>query len=306
MAMESANEGLDADGKILTVRLFGSHEAAGIAAARLEANGLQCWISSDDCGGMYPNLTTASGVRLKVRAEDFAEATALLEAEPSPTELKQLEVEAVVAAPIKSEPPKKLAWLQIGLGVFLGIFLCQFFQGQSEVGKQTHYAYTDDGKCYEAWLYHDGLLVEVLKDRALSGRWDAWFYYYRGLPVRAAYDENHDGKADLWVTYSNSSPASEEQDVDYNGIPDIFTTYSNGQIQQLDVRPNGLKFAITREIFKHGLLTEIWRGGDSQGNFNTFEKYDLFLNEVESTHHYLTPPNTNVSGPFELLTPIGK
>jgi hypothetical protein len=149
-------------------------------------------------------------------------------------------------------------------------------------------------------------LVEVLKDRALSGRWDAWFYYYRGLPVRAAYDENHDGKADLWVTYSNSSPASEEQDVDYNGIPDIFTTYSNGQIQQLDVRPNGLKFAITREIFKHGLLTEIWRGGDSQGNFNTFEKYDLFLNEVESTHHYPTPPNTNVSGPFELLTPIGK
>ena len=306
MAMESANEGLEEDGKILTVRLFGSHEAANIAAAKLETHGLQCWVSSDDCGGWYSNLTPAEGVRLKVRAEDFAEATGLLEAEPSTDEINQLEAAALAAAPIKSDPPKQLAWLQIGIGVLLGIFLCLFFQGRSEMGKQTHYAYTDDGKCYEAWLYRDGLLVEVLKDRSLAGRWDAWVYYEHGLPVRAAYDENHDGKPDLWVTYSNGSPVSAEQDTDYNGIPDLFLTYKNGVVQQLDVRPNGLKFTLTRLIYQNGQMTEIWRGGDSHGDFNTFEKYDPFFNEVESTHHYPTPATTNLPASFQLLSPLAK
>ena len=84
---ESADQKIKAEDKPVIIRIFSSHEAAEQAAAKLEAHGITCWVDADDCGGMYPNLTTAAGVRLHVRAEDAEVAVALLDAKPSPAEM---------------------------------------------------------------------------------------------------------------------------------------------------------------------------------------------------------------------------
>ena len=180
------------------------------------------------------------------------------------------------------------------------------FQENNNPGNDIHYSYTADGKCYEAWVYRNGHLVEMCKDRNLDGRWDGWVYYKYGHVVRAEYDENFDGKRDLFVTYSNSLVVSTEQDTDFNGVPDVFCSYKNGVLQQVDFRPNGLKFTITREIFTNGVLTEIWRGGDSHGFFNEVVKCDPFFNEVERRHPYSNPISANIPAPFQLLTPVTK
>ena len=67
------------DEKTITIRVFTNGDAAELARSDLESHGLKCWLSADDCGGMYPNLTAAGGVRLLVRAADAEAATALLD-----------------------------------------------------------------------------------------------------------------------------------------------------------------------------------------------------------------------------------
>jgi hypothetical protein len=69
----------------------------------------------------------------------------------------------------------------------------------------------------------------------------------------------------------------------------------------LDIRPNGLKYAITREIYEDGVLSEIWRGGDSNGNFKEIVRYDPFFNPVG-----MKPINTNIATGFNLLSPAPK
>jgi hypothetical protein len=306
MTSESANGGLHDEEKTQTIRLFGSHETAEIAAAKLEANGIKCWVNSDDCGGMYPSLTTAAGVRLNVRSGDFESATALLDAQATPAEINQIEIEALASPPPKTGPLKKIALGQILIGFFFGIILCLLFRGNSELGYKTYYSYTADGKCYEATVYRDGHLTALYKDRNLDGKWDGWVYYEQGHVVRAEYDENFDGRRDCVVYYSNSLPTTAEQDTDSNGIPDEFITYTNGYIKQVDFRPNGSKFTTTREIFQNGVLTEIWRGGDEQGFFYEAEKYDPFFNKVARENPYSNPINTNQPTPFRLLMPTSK
>lgn len=178
-----ANDSETTSGKILDkekpliIRLFGSYEDAGQAAAKLEAHGIKCWVNADDCGGWFTNLTAAAGVRLQVRAEDAEVAVALLDAQPSPAEIKQIEVKAVLAVPPETGPFPKPAWGQIFLGIFLGIIICLLYQWKSQPVTITHYHYTAEGKRDEGWIYRNGQLVEYQKDRNLDGAWDYWVYY---------------------------------------------------------------------------------------------------------------------------------
>jgi hypothetical protein len=296
MASESENSGLHDEVQTATIRTFSSHEAAELAVANLEAHGIECWIKADDCGGMYPNLTTAGGVRLLVRASDAEAAVALLNAQASPAEISQIEAEAVASSPPETVPLKKLSWGQILFGIVIGVLLCLFCQWANKLGTKNYYHYTRDGKCYEALVYRDGHLVEFLQDRNLDGIWDHWTYYENGRVVRSEYDNNFDGKPDETWTFSNGCPVTLEQDTDFNGIPDEFCTYKNGVIQQADWRPNGSKFTTTCEIFQNGVLTEIWRGGDSSGHFKEVVQYDPFFN----------PISTNTAVAFQLLSPPPK
>jgi hypothetical protein len=282
MASDPGNGGLHDEVKTATIRTFSSHEAAQLAASNLEAHGIKCWVNADDCGGMYPNLTAAGGVRLSVRAADVEAAIALLNAEASPAEINQIETEAAASAPPETVALKKLAFVQILIGVVVGVLLCLLYQRANNLGTKTYYSYTSDGKCYEAWVYRDGHITELLQDRNLDGHWDHWTYYEHGHVVRTEIDNNFDGKPDEFVTYSNSSPATVEKDTDFNGTPDEFCTYKNGVLQQVDVRPNGSKFVTQRWLYQNNVLVEILRDGDSNGNFKEDVRYDSFFNPIST------------------------
>ena len=275
----------------VVVHTFISHEAAQLAASNLEAHGIKCWISADDGGGMYPNLTIAGGVRLSVTTSDTEAAVALLSAQASPVEVRQAETEAVASAPSEPVSQKQPAPGQMLFGMIagavLGILLCLFYQWASELGTKTYYHYRH-GIADEEWIYRNGHLVEFLQDRNLDGKRDHWAHYEHGRIVRAEYDNNFDGNPDEWWTFSDDGDDTLQKDDDFDGIPDEFCIYKNRIIQRLDIRPNGSKYAITREVFQNGVLTKIERGGDSHGNFKEIVRYDPFFNPISAE-----PINTN-------------
>jgi antitoxin component YwqK of YwqJK toxin-antitoxin module len=124
--------------------------------------------------------------------------------------------------------------------------------------------------------------MEYREDRNHDGNWDYWVYYENGHRVRADYDNNFDGKADEWWTFSDDGIDTLKKDTDFNGIPDEICTYKYGIIQYEEMKPNGSKFATEREFYKNGALTEIWRGGDSNGNFKEQVQYDPFFNPIST------------------------
>jgi len=301
MAADPTNGGFHDDTKTVTIRIFGSHDAAELAAANLDAHGIACWLKADDCGGMYPNLAAVGGgVRLLVRAADADAAIALLDTEASPSELNQIETEAIASAPPEIFPLKKLALGQIlsGLvvGVILGVTLCLLYQWAEKLGTKTYYHHTTDGKVDEAWIYRDGHLVEFREDRNWDGEWDHRVYYENGRAARSEYDNNFDGKPDVWWTFSDDGTDTVQRDTDFNGIPDEFCTYKHQVIRQMEMKPNGSKLVTLREVFQNGVLTEEWRGGDSNGNFKEVVRYDPFFN----------PISTNTPTEFQLLLPSSK
>jgi hypothetical protein len=273
--------------KTVVVHTFISHEAAQLAASNLEAHGIKCWISADDAGGMLPNLTAAGGVRLSVITSDAEAAVALLSAQASPVEIRQAETEAVASSSPEPAPAGKAAPGQmlfgIVTGMILGVVLCLSYQWTNTIGTKTYYHY-HQGTPDEEWIYRNGQLVEHLQDRNRDGIWDHWTYYEHGSPGRAEYDNNFDGKPDEWWTYSDDGSDTLQKDTDFNGIPDEFYTYKNRVIQQLDIKPNGLTYVITREILKNGVLTETWRGGDSNGIFKQIVKYDPIYNVTNTQY----------------------
>ena len=279
--------------KIVIVRTFNSHEAARLAVSNLEAHGIRCWVNADDCGGMYPNLTVAGGVRLSVEAPNVDAAVALLNSQASPTEINQIETGAIASTSPESvsqrQPASGMLLSGIIIGAILGVVLCLFFQWVNELGTKTHYHYSH-GKADEEWVYRDGHLIEFLQDRNLDGNWDHWVHYEHGRAVRAEYDDNFDGKPDVWWTFSDDGTDTLQRDTDFNGVPDEYYTYKKRTIQQLDIKPNGSKFAITRQIYKDGVLTEIWRGGDSNGNFKEKVRYDPFFNPIGTNSFQLSVP----------------
>ena len=304
MDSDTTNGGFHDEVKAVTIRIFYSRETAGLAAANLQAHGIECWIKADDCGGMYPSLSAAGGVRLLVHTSDVEAAIALLDAPASPADMNQIEIEAIASSSPEAVPLKKLAMGQIisGLvvGVILGILLCLLYQWADNIGIKTYYHYTRDGKQDEAWIYRDGYPIEFLKDRNVDGVWDEWTYYEHGQAVRSEYDNNFDEKPDEWWTFADGRMDTLQKDADFNGIPDEFCTYKYGIIQQMDMKPNGAKFVTQRWIYQNGVLTEILRGGDSNGNFKEDVRYDPFFNPIGINN------STDNSTAFQLLTPSSK
>jgi hypothetical protein len=198
---EPIDDGSCNEAKTVIIHSFSTHEAAQLAASNLEAHGIQCWITADDGGGMYPNLTVAGGVRLSVTAADAETAVALLSTKASPVEIHQIENEAVASSPQEPLPQSKPAPGQMlfgmVMGAILGILLCLFYQWANELGTKTRYHYRH-GIADEEWIYRNGQLVEFLEDRNHDGKWDHWTHYEHGRTVRSEYDNNFDGKPDEW------------------------------------------------------------------------------------------------------------
>lgn len=70
---------------LVTIRTFISESEADIAKAALQAFGIDCMLSRDDCGGQRPHLLMGAGIRLVTRSEDAERAEEVLanEAEES-------------------------------------------------------------------------------------------------------------------------------------------------------------------------------------------------------------------------------
>jgi putative signal transducing protein len=60
---------------LVTIRTFVNEFEANLAKSALQAAGIDCMISRDDCGGMEPPL---SMVKLVVRADDAGRAVEVL------------------------------------------------------------------------------------------------------------------------------------------------------------------------------------------------------------------------------------
>jgi Putative prokaryotic signal transducing protein len=67
--------------ELVTVRSFDNEVEAEFAKARLESNGIQCFLSGDDCGGLRPALTFTNGIKLIVRADDVGRAEEIINEE---------------------------------------------------------------------------------------------------------------------------------------------------------------------------------------------------------------------------------
>jgi hypothetical protein len=68
---------MEAEGRTL-LKTFSNVEAAEVALAQLEANGIHGAIETNDAGGMLPFLQVPEGIKLFVATSQFDEATDLL------------------------------------------------------------------------------------------------------------------------------------------------------------------------------------------------------------------------------------
>jgi hypothetical protein len=64
--------------EFVTIRTFGDEFEAMVAKSALEAAGIECVISADDCGGLRPGLSFTQGVRLVVKVRDAVRANEIL------------------------------------------------------------------------------------------------------------------------------------------------------------------------------------------------------------------------------------
>lgn len=61
------------------VRKFATEAEAQIARAKLESEGIQAVVMTDDAGGMLPQFQMVEGVRLMVREDSLDDARRILE-----------------------------------------------------------------------------------------------------------------------------------------------------------------------------------------------------------------------------------
>jgi len=68
------------EGNIVLLKIFPNEFGAQTAKIQLDAAGINSIISSDNEGGMAPNLSLTSGIRLLVNENDFDESVEILKA----------------------------------------------------------------------------------------------------------------------------------------------------------------------------------------------------------------------------------
>jgi hypothetical protein len=64
--------------ELVTIRTFSNEFEAIVAKTALEAAGIDCMISSDDCGGQRPSLSLTQCIRLVVKFVDADRAEEVL------------------------------------------------------------------------------------------------------------------------------------------------------------------------------------------------------------------------------------
>jgi hypothetical protein len=63
---------------LAVVSIFLQRHEAEMAKGLLDANGIPCVMSADDCGGMKPGMSFGSAITLSVQKADLEEAKMIL------------------------------------------------------------------------------------------------------------------------------------------------------------------------------------------------------------------------------------
>ena len=103
-----------------------------------------------------------------------------------------------------------------------------------------------------------------------------------GKLKRAEADDNFDGKTDNFWTFSHGTVVNSSHDTDFNGIIDETCFYHYGVQQRCELRPNGSKFMVKKQIFKHGVLQEEFVDKNRDGTFDERIIYDFIGNPVKT------------------------
>lgn len=278
MSAGSTNEGTpDASGSAqrTTVKTLGTLNSAELAAAYLSAQSIECWIESDDCGGMLPTPNATGGIRLVVRTVDLATAREALAA--------ALVSEPLVAESSSSEPPRRRSLKSLVLlliGVVMGILLGVAYQSVPKYQTKTFkYDRNSDGKPDEFHIYKNGVIVEWESDRNFDGKLDHWVHYKAGRRYASESDNNFDGNPD---SFWNFEPATMEcrADTDYNGTNDVVWKYKYDVLQEAEWRPNGQSWVSKRQLFRNGVLWQEFRDWSGDGKFDEIAIFDAFATPV--------------------------
>ena len=272
------------------VKTFGNTNAAALAASQLRSRGIECLVTSDDCGGMYPPLGVIKLLVDPTMAENAREILQEIPKEIEPP--AEFQVPADSARP--SVPPPRVYRFNSGLivGLILGALIhFSYVYYRQHRDRSAWYDLDRDGVPDEEIIWHDGHMQESRLDRNGDGRLDHWAHYRDGVLLNVEADENFDGRPDYWVNYSPKRlPLTAQFDSDFNGIPDVFTTFTNGIVKQVDWRPNGTNVVLRRQFYLHGVLDEELRDFDGDGLFDISIKLDPFSNPIRTNN--LEPGST--------------
>lgn len=268
---------------------FGSMTDADLAASQLRSAGLDCTVTSDDCGGMYPPL---GSIKLMVDADAADAARDLLRQAGVGSELIRNgeTMNAPGANGVRPQVYRFNSGLVIGLivGALLHFGYTTFQQHRYGTFDYDH---DGDGLPDEEVVWRNGQYVESRFDYNADGRPDAWNHYQKSVTTHGEADVNFDGKIDTWSTNSAKSFISAMRfDTDFNGVPDGTATYEHGSTKQVDWRPNGTNAVLLRQLYRHGVLDEELRDLNGDGFFDVTIKYDPFMTPVRTNNLRPTTP----------------
>lgn len=266
----------------VVVRTYTNEVIASIAASSLGSAGIEAQIQKDDCGGAYPALQMARGVRLLVKPEDVEEAEKiLLDMEMQDTGEAEEPEEPEDREKTKSNPILLIGLLLVGL-------VAGYFLSPSLVDRTTYTGVVKEdfnaaGKPGVFFHYVEGKLSRAEEDRNYDGKPDAWHKFGGGGIRTAEYDDNFDGIADKWETYKDRFNYFAKVDTDYDGKPDATVYYVNGVRQRTDWHPHDSAIIERRQYFGGDVLTEELVDNDRDGIFDLKITYDRYERPSEKT-----------------------
>lgn len=257
----------------VVLRTYSSEAIASVAASRLGSDGIEAHIQKDDCGGAYPALQMARGVRLLVKPEDRAEADKILTSMDT-EELGEVEKEEQPNERGRTGSSPILVVGAFLLGISAGYFLSPELTDRSTYTGVVKGEKYPDGKASVSEYYVNGTLVRIEEDRNHDGETDAWHYYAAGRLHTSEYDNNFDGKPDDWATYKDRFNYVQKIDTDFDGKPDVTIFVVNGLRQRYDWHPHDSANIERREFCEHGILKEKLVDTDGDGIFDKKIIYD--------------------------------
>lgn len=98
---------------LIKIKSLLSEMEAEIISGKLKANGIESFISKDDCGGTDPVMQTAFGVHIMVKEKDSKEALSLIGESEKDHSISRSE----------SSKSIKPFWIIMFLGIGTGLFL---------------------------------------------------------------------------------------------------------------------------------------------------------------------------------------